>query len=77
MSPTKKQTAFRIEAEILDGLQAVKVRDGIPLSEQVRRALKDWLSQKAVIESNTVTTTIDDRTSAIPAEPAGPAPSCG
>jgi hypothetical protein len=45
----KKQTAFRIDPEILEGLQVVKERDGVPLSEQVRRALKDWLSGKGVI----------------------------
>jgi hypothetical protein len=45
---TKKQTAFRIDPEILDGLQAVKERDGIPVSEQVRRALRTWLEEKGV-----------------------------
>ena len=44
----KKQTAFRIEAEILDGLQQVKDRDGVPVSEQVRRALRAWLDAKGV-----------------------------
>jgi hypothetical protein len=46
----KKQTAFRIDAEILQGLQAVKVRDGIPISEQVRRALREWLEGRGVNE---------------------------
>jgi hypothetical protein len=44
----KKQTAFRIEPEILDGLQRVKARDGVPLSEQVRRALREWLDRRGV-----------------------------
>jgi len=44
----KKQTAFRIDPEILEGLQAVKQRDGVPLSEQVRRALTAWLTGKGV-----------------------------
>jgi len=44
----KKQTAFRIEPEILEGLQAIKDRDGVPLSEQVRRALRAWLESKGV-----------------------------
>jgi hypothetical protein len=49
MSPSdKKQTAFRIDPEILAGLQAIKSRDGIPLSEQVRRALSWWLEQRGV-----------------------------
>jgi hypothetical protein len=45
---TKKQTAFRLDPEILDGLREVKERDGIPTSEQVRRALSAWLESKGV-----------------------------
>jgi hypothetical protein len=44
----KKQTAFRIDPEILAGLQDVKERDGIPLSEQVRRSLRRWLEERGV-----------------------------
>lgn len=52
MTPsTKKQTAFRIDPEILDGLRAVKDRDGIPLAEQVRRALIVWLQRKGVTKT--------------------------
>ena len=47
----KKQTAFRIDPDILTGLQEVKVRDGIPLSEQVRRALRVWLDSKGVTKT--------------------------
>lgn len=38
--------AFRIESEILEGLQAIKERDGVPASEQVRRALRQWLKSR-------------------------------
>jgi hypothetical protein len=49
MTPSdKKQTAFRLEPDILEGLQAIKVRDGVPISEQVRRALRDWIESKGV-----------------------------
>jgi hypothetical protein len=34
---------FRIEPDLLAALQAVKERDGIPISEQIRRALHGWL----------------------------------
>ena len=51
MTPSmKKQTNMRIDPEILEGLQRVKERDGIPISEQVRRALRVWLEEKGVIE---------------------------
>jgi hypothetical protein len=44
----KKQTAFRIDPEILRGLREIKERDGVPVSEQVRRALSAWLESKGV-----------------------------
>ena len=49
MTPSdKKQTAFRIDPDILEGLQEIKRQVGIPLSEQVRRALRAWLEQQGV-----------------------------
>jgi hypothetical protein len=52
VTPNKnKQTAFRIDAEILDGLREVKDRDGVPISEQVRRALTVWLESKGITKA--------------------------
>lgn len=48
MASRLKQTAFRVEPEVLEGLQIVKDRDGMPFSEQVRRALRAWLDSKGV-----------------------------
>jgi Ribbon-helix-helix protein, copG family len=45
-----KQTAFRLDEDLLGALQAIKRRDGIPLSEQVRRALQAWVEQKGVVK---------------------------
>jgi transposase len=47
MSP-KELTAFRVEADIMEGLRRVKDRDGVPLSVQVDRALRAWLEEKGV-----------------------------
>ena len=41
-------TTFRLETELLDGLRQVKIRDGIPATEQVRRAVQDWLRARGV-----------------------------
>lgn len=38
----------RLEGTLLDALHAVKARDGIPVAEQVRRALPQWLEQRGV-----------------------------
>jgi hypothetical protein len=50
MTPsTRKQTNLRLDDDILDGLQQVKERDGMPISEQVRRALRAWLETKGIV----------------------------
>lgn len=47
MTP-QRITTFRIDDDLFDGLQEIKERDGIPVSEQVRRALRTWLESKGV-----------------------------
>jgi hypothetical protein len=42
------QINFRLTPEMRDALNAIKNRDGIPISEQLRRALQLWLDQKRV-----------------------------
>jgi hypothetical protein len=37
---------LRIPADMRAALDAIKIRDGIPYSEQLRRALQLWLDQK-------------------------------
>ena len=46
--PPKELTAFRMDPEIMAGLRRVKGRDGIPMAEQVHRALVTWLELKGV-----------------------------
>ena len=50
MSP-KELTAFRLELDVLEGLRAVKERDGVPFSVQVDRALRAWLIDKGVMKA--------------------------
>jgi hypothetical protein len=47
MSP-RSSSSFRLDDEILDALREIKDRDGIPLSEQVRRALLAWIEGRGV-----------------------------
>jgi len=42
----KELTAFRLDAALLQALRFVKERDGVGLSEQVRRAVETWLKAK-------------------------------
>ena len=37
---------FYIDVELAEGLKAIKVRDGISESEQIRRAIRTWLEVK-------------------------------
>ena len=43
-----KPATFRLEMEILAALEHIRARDGISVSEQVRRALKQWIAAKGV-----------------------------
>ena len=47
MVPTR-QTNFRLEENLLEALQAIRERDGIPVAEQVRRAIRLWLDSKGI-----------------------------
>ena len=45
MSPKKPYT-LKIDPELLDALRAIKTRDGISESEQIRRGIQLWLDSK-------------------------------
>ena len=45
----REQTAFRLDQDLMNGLRAVKERDGVPISEQVRRAVRVWLEAKGAM----------------------------
>lgn len=49
MPSTQRQTAFRLPVEISDAMQRIKEEDGIPQSEQVRRALREWLEKRGAL----------------------------
>jgi len=42
----RKLTNFRIDPDLAAGLKLVKERDGIPEGEQIRRAVRAWLTAK-------------------------------
>jgi len=47
---TKRLTNFRLEDELLEGMQAVKDREGLSLTVQVRIAVREWLGKRGVLE---------------------------
>ena len=42
-------TSLELPPELKEGLEVVKDRDGIPQSEQIRRAITAWLDEKGVL----------------------------
>ena len=46
---SRRMTTFRIDHELLEALRDVYEREGIQISEQVRRAIRLWLDSKGVV----------------------------
>lgn len=52
MTPSERRvTTFRIDDDLLDAMTALKHRDGIPYSEQIRRAMREWLERKGALKT--------------------------
>lgn len=49
-SPKKVMYSLRLAPEQARLLKAIKARDGIPESEQIRRALEIWFEQKGMVK---------------------------
>ena len=47
----KRITALRMDDDLLRAMRTLQQRDGISLSEQMRRALRPWLAAKGVIRA--------------------------
>lgn len=45
---TRRTYTFRIDPELDAALKAVKESDGMPESEQIRRALRQWFAARGV-----------------------------
>jgi hypothetical protein len=48
MTPTRRTVTFRIDDDLIEGLQLVWERDGVAISEQLRRAVQAWLETRGV-----------------------------
>lgn len=48
VTPRRKLFSFWIDPEQAEGLKAIRDRDGVLPSEQIRRAIDDWLERKGV-----------------------------
>lgn len=50
MTP-RKLTTFFIDPDLSEGLKTVKARDGVPEAEQIRRAVREWLTKRGVLKA--------------------------
>ena len=50
LTVARHQHAFDLDAELADGLTALKAERGIPKSEQVRRAIRMWLESEGILK---------------------------
>jgi hypothetical protein len=51
MTPIDRVITFRPDKDILRGMEALRERDGVPFSQQIRRALREWLAGKGVVKA--------------------------
>ena len=49
MTPRTRHNFF-IDDDQMERLREVKERDGVPVAEQIRRAIDAWLEQKGVLK---------------------------
>jgi hypothetical protein len=48
-TPAQTKAGWRLPGDISEAMQALKNRDGVPLNEQIRRALRSWLHERGVL----------------------------
>jgi hypothetical protein len=49
MSPRDKILTFRPDEEVYAAMEKLRSGDGVPFSEQIRRALRSWLTEKGLL----------------------------
>jgi Arc/MetJ-type ribon-helix-helix transcriptional regulator len=48
MMTRRTSRTYRLDPDLVRGLEDLKERDGVPTSEQVRRAVRMWLDSKGI-----------------------------
>jgi hypothetical protein len=52
MTPGARVVTFRPDDDVYAAMLLLKERDGVPLSEQIRRSLRMWLETKGVMKAD-------------------------
>jgi len=51
MAPRRKLTAFRIDDDLVEGLEAAAHDEDRPISYLIRQAVREWLKRRGVRKS--------------------------
>jgi len=51
MTPREKVLTFRPDTDTYQAMVGLRERDGVPFSEQIRRALRAWLESKGAMKT--------------------------
>jgi hypothetical protein len=55
LRPVRRRLLFQhaaiVDDDLLEAMRRLQERDGMPLSEQIRRALRPWLESKGVMKA--------------------------
>jgi hypothetical protein len=51
LSPKEKILTFRPDDDVYQAMERLRESDGVPFSEQIRRALRTWLESKGGMKS--------------------------
>jgi hypothetical protein len=46
LTSPKDKTALRLEQGLLDALREIRAKEGIPVTTQIKFAIRDWLKKK-------------------------------
>ena len=48
----KKPYSVKLDLDLLEAIRAIKISEGIPESEQIRRGIRLWLESKGVMKAD-------------------------
>jgi hypothetical protein len=61
MTSRPRVVTFRPDADILHAMEDVRDVDGVPYSEQIRRALRAWLESRGALDKRTARKRVSSR----------------
>jgi hypothetical protein len=51
LTPTERVITFRPDEDLIEAMERLRKDEGVPFSQQIRRALREWLTAKGVMKT--------------------------